>query len=70
MKCSNISRCDNFKLIKVDNNYFRLTCYSIFKKTKKVLIKCCKNQNINHRTNIPYCINCYSFINIFKICYI
>ena len=62
MSCSNISRCDNFDLIKVDNNFFCLKCYSIFKKTKKVLINCCNNQMINHRTNIPYCIHCYSFV--------
>ena len=63
MKCSNILRCNNFKLISIDNNFLCLTCYSIFKKNKKILIKCCKNQIINHRTNIPYCINCYRFGN-------
>ena len=61
MRCSNISRCDNFKLIKADNDFLCLTCYSIFKKNEKFLIKCCKNQMINHPTNIPYCINCYRF---------
>ena len=34
MRCSNISRCDNFNLIKVDNNFLCLTCYSIKKKQK------------------------------------
>ena len=34
MKCFNISRCDNSKLIKVDNNFFCLTCYSVFKRDK------------------------------------
>ena len=61
MKCSNISRCNNFKLINIDNNFLCLTCYSTFEKNKKILIKYCKNQMINHRTNIPYCINCYRF---------
>ena len=56
MYCSNISRCDNYNLIKVDY-HLCLSCNSIFKKNKKVLIKCCKNQ-----TNIPYCLNCHSFV--------
>ena len=59
MCCSNISRCNNFNLIKVDNYHLCLSCNSIF---KKILIKCCKNQIINFHTNIPYCINCYSFV--------
>ena len=60
MKCANISRCKNFNIINIDNNYLCLTCSSIFKKNKKkILIKCCKEQIINRRTNIPYCINCY-----------
>ena len=54
MKCSNISRCQNFKLINIDNNFLCISCNAIFKKNKKVLIKCCKNQIINYRTNIPY----------------
>ena len=33
MKCSNILRCDNFKLVNVDNNFLCLTCYSILKRT-------------------------------------
>ena len=62
MYCSNISRCDNFHLIKVDNYHICLSCNTIFKKNKKILIKCCKNQIINRNTNIPYCINCHSFV--------
>ena len=62
MCCSNISRCVNFNLIKVDNYHLRLSCNSIFKKNKKILIKCCKNQIINLHTNIPYCKNCHSFV--------
>ena len=62
MSCSKISRCDNFDLIKVDNYHLCLSCNSIFKKNKKVLIKCCNKQIINLRTNIPYCINCYRFV--------
>ena len=61
MKFSNISRCQNFKFINIDNNFLCISCNSVFKKNKKVLIKCCKNQIINYRTNIPYCINCYRF---------
>ena len=59
MCCSNISRCNNFNLIKADNYYL---CNSIFKKDKKFLIKCCKNQIINFHTNIPYCINCHRYV--------
>ena len=62
MCCSNISRCENYNLIKVDNYHLCLSCNSIFKKDKKFLIKCCKNQIINFHTNIPYCINCHSFL--------
>ena len=61
MCCANISRCDNFDLIKIDNYHLCLSCNSIFKKDKKILIKCCKNQIINLQTNIPYCINCHRF---------
>ena len=61
MKYSNILRRDNFKLINIDINFLCLTCYSISKKNKKFLIKCCKNQMINHRTNTLYCINCHRF---------
>ena len=60
--CSINSRCQNFNLIKIDNNFLCLKCNSIFKKDKKILIKCCKNQMINHRTIIAYCINCYRFV--------
>ena len=62
MCCSNSSRCDNFNLIKVDNYHICLSCNSIFKKNKKILINCCKKQLINQQTNIPYCKNCYSFV--------
>ena len=62
MCCSNNSRCDNFYLIKVNKHYFCLSCNSIFKKNKKVLIKCCKNQMINFYTNNPYCKNCYRLV--------
>ena len=62
MYCSNISRCQNFNLIKVDNYHLCLLCNSIFKKDKKILIKCCKNQIINFQKNIPYCKNCHSFV--------
>ena len=30
MYCSNNSRCDNFNLIKVDNNHICLSCNNIF----------------------------------------
>ena len=62
MHCSNISRCDNFDLIKVDNYHICLSCYSIFKKNKKILIKCCKKLIINFHINIPYCNNCHRFV--------
>ena len=62
MCCSNNSRCDNFNLIKVDNYHICLSCNNIFKKNKRILINCCKNQIINQHTNIPYCKNCYSFV--------
>ena len=62
MCCSNISRCDNFDLIKVDNYHICLSCNTIFKKDKKILINCCKNKIINFHTNIPYCINCHRII--------
>ena len=59
MCCSNNSRCDNFNLIKVDNYHICLSCNNIFKKNKKILINCCKNQIIKHNT---YCINCHRFV--------
>ena len=62
MCCSNNSRCDNFNLIKIDNYYICLSCNNIFKKNKKILINCCKNQIIKQHTNIPYCINCQRFV--------
>ena len=62
MCCSNISRCDNFDLIKVDNYHICLSCNTIFKKNKKFLINCYKKQLINHQTNLPYCINCHRFV--------
>ena len=62
MCCTNISRCNNYNLIQVDNYFLCLSCNSIFEKNKKILIKCCKNQIINFHTNIPYCINCHSFV--------
>ena len=61
MCCTNISRCNNYNLIKINNHHLCLS-NSIFKKNKKILIKCCKNQIINFHTNIPYCINCHSFV--------
>ena len=62
MCCTNISRCNNYNLIKINNHHLCLSCNSIFKKNKKILIKCCKNQIINFHTNIPYCINFHSFV--------
>ena len=62
MCCTNISRCNNYNLIKIHNHHLCLSCNSIFRKDKKILIKCCKNQIINFHTNIPYCINCHSFV--------
>ena len=62
MCCSNISRCSNFNLIKIDNYHICLSCNTIFKKDKKILINCCKNQKVNYQTNLPYCINCYRFV--------
>ena len=62
MCCSNISRCDNFDLIKIDNYNLCLSCNSIFKKDKKILINCCKKQKVNYQTNLPYCINCHRFV--------
>ena len=61
MCCSNNSRCDKFYLIKVNKHHFCLSCNSIFKKNKKVLIKC-KNQMINFYTNNRYCKNCYRVV--------
>ena len=62
MFCSNNSRCENFYLIKVDNYHICLSCNSIFKKDKKVLIKCCKKQMIKFYTNKPHCKNCHRFV--------
>ena len=62
MFCSNISRCGNFNLIKIDNYHICLSCNIIFKKDKKILINCCKKQKVNYQTNLPYCINCYRFV--------
>ena len=62
MYCSNNSRCDNFNSIKVDNYHICLSCNNIFKKNKKTLINCCKNQKIKYHTNIPFCINCHRFV--------
>ena len=62
MCCSIISRCDNFDLIKVDNYNLCLSCNTIFKKDKKILIKCCNKQKDNFHTNIPYCINFHRFV--------
>ena len=61
MKCSNISRCDNFKLINIDNNFLCLTCYSIFKKNKKFLNFFYKLQRIINDFN-----NCNSKWWIFR----
>ena len=72
MKCSHISRCDDFKLIHIDNIILCQSCNSIFKQGKKfyqkILINCCNNQIINHRTNILYCVNCNRFVYV--NCYI
>ena len=62
MCCSNISRCNNFNLLKVDNYHICLSCNTILKKNKKILIKCCKKQKVNYQSNLPYCKNCYSFV--------
>ena len=62
MCCTNISRCNNYNLIKINNYHLCSSCNSILKKNKKILIKCCKNQIINFHTNISYCINCHSFV--------
>ena len=62
MSCSNIFRCGNFNLIKIDNYHICLSCNTIFKKDKKILINCCKKQKVNYQTNLPYCINCYRFV--------
>ena len=62
MCCSNNSRCDNFNLIKVNNYHICLSCNTILKKNKKILINCCKNQIIKQHTNIPFCINCHRFV--------
>ena len=62
MCCSNNSRCNNFNLIKVDNYHMCLSCNTILKKNKKILINCCKKQKVNYQTNLPYCINCYRFV--------
>ena len=35
MYCSNISRCDNFDLILINNHHICLSCNTIFKKDKK-----------------------------------
>ena len=36
MCCTNISRCNNYNLIKINNQLFK--CNSIFKRNKKILI--------------------------------
>ena len=60
--CTIKSRCKSFKLIYIDDNIICLSCHSIFKKGKEILINCCKNQIINHHTNIPYCVNFCRFL--------
>ena len=72
VKCSNISRCNTFKLLQIEDILLCQSCNSISKRgtkfLKKIFIHCCKNQIINHRTNIPYCINCNRFVYV--NCYI
>ena len=60
--CSITSRCKSFKLVYIDSDIICLSCNTIFKKGKKILIKCCKKQIINHHTNLPYCVNCCRFL--------
>ena len=64
MKCSNLTRCDKPSLTYFDDIYICQNCDSIFQKgtkyIKDILIKCCNNQNVNKKHNIPFCNNCFT----------
>ena len=64
MKCSNLTRCNKPSLTYFKNTYICKNCDSIFQKRKQyikdILIKCCNNQNVNNKYNIPSCNNCFT----------
>ena len=72
MKCSNLTRCDNTNLTYFENIYICQNCNGIYEKgtkyIKDISIKCCNNQNINKRYNIPICNNRFKFC-VYK-CYL
>ena len=65
MKCTNLTRCDNLNLTYFENIYTCQNCNGIYEKgtkyIKDISIKCCNNQNIYKRYNIPFCNNCFKF---------
>ena len=64
MKCSNLSRCNKPSLTHFGNIYICQNCNGIWKKgtkyIKDILIKCCNNQSVNRKYNIPFCNNCFT----------
>ena len=64
MKCSNLTRCDKPKIIYFENIYICQNCNGIYEKgtkyIKDILIKCCNNQNVNKKYNIPFCNNSFT----------
>ena len=65
MYCSYTSRCNNSKLLYLDDAYICNNCFSIFEKNhnkfnKQIIVKCCNNQNIIYSYNKPVCNNCYT----------
>ena len=65
MKCSNTTRCYKPNLKYFENIYICQNCNGIYEKgtkyIKDILIKCCNNQNVNKKYNIPFCNNCFKF---------
>ena len=72
MKCSNISRGNKPSLTYFDNIRICQNCNEIYEKGTKyikgILIKCCNNQDVNKKYNIPFCNNCFKFC-VYK-CYL
>ena len=65
MKCSNLTRCNNPSFIYFEDIHICKNYNGIFKKgeqyIKDILIKCCNDQNVNKKYNIPFCNNCFTF---------
>ena len=72
MKCSNLTRCHKPKIMYFENIYICQNCDGLYEKGNKYIkdisIKCCNNQNVNKKYNIPFCNNCFKFC-VYK-CYL